>query len=219
MAKARKTKAKSGRKAKVDKAPELAIRNKTNTQSKALFLDHHLPKITRQKGVLATAQANLRNAYKAAKVDGFLKRDFEIAIKLQTETGERELKALIARDGMIAKWLGKALGKQLDLFISQNTLDPEEAAYIAGQEASRNGKPSEPPLPAGEPEFDAYVRGFTEHQESLITGMKPEPSSGVPMTRSQFRAQQAAKQAKKQADKYIDKPALFTKRNPDEAAE
>ena len=34
-----------------------------------------------------------------------------------------------------------------------------------------------------------------------------------------LREKRERKQAKKQADKYIDKPALFSKRNPDEAAE
>ena len=216
MAAKRKTKA--TKKPAKQAAPRAA--SKANTQSKALFLDHHLPKIARLRGVLATAQANLRNGYKAAKADGFMKSDFVIAFLLQKETGEKEMAARIAREATVAKWLGKPIAKQLDLFLS-NQIDPEEAAYIAGQDASKNGKPSEPPLPAGEPAFDAYVRGFNDHQESLLTGMKGETSSGVPMTRSQFRAKQAAAAAKKKAAEYVDKQeeaALFTKRTPDEAA-
>jgi hypothetical protein len=58
------------------------------------------------------------------------------------------------------------------------------------------------------------MRGFHEHQESLLTGIKPTepPTSGVPMTRSQFKAQQQAKKAA------AEKQPLFSKRDPPEAA-
>jgi hypothetical protein len=223
--KSRKTKTKSRtvRKPKIEKAPEIAVRRrrgtKVNEESKALFLDHHLPKIARLRNVAATAQANLRNGYKAAKTDGFLKRDFDVAFRLQGQLGEKEIKAEIARDMTIAKWLGYALGKQLDLFVDAVEHDVEGQAYAEGEEASRENRPAEPIYAPGTPGFEAYMQGFHDHQEGLAKGIKKaEPTSGVPMTRSQFRAQQVAA---KKAQEYVDaqQKQLFTKRTPDEAAE
>lgn len=220
---ARAKKAKAGRKPakkaaskpakKIDRAPEIAMRKrspaKVNEESKALFLDHHLPKIAKLKEQANTAQANLRNGLKTAKKDGFLARDFDIAFRLRTQIGEKEIKATIARDLTIARWLGFGLGKQLDLFLEADDHDIEMQAYSDGEEASRSGKPASPiyaPETAG---YSAYMRGYHDHQESLSKGFKKlEPDSGVAMTRSQFRAQQ---QAKAKADA-AEERSLFTKR-------
>jgi hypothetical protein len=204
-----------------DIATRMALRkrgaNRVNEESKALFLDHHLPKIARLKELANTAQANLRNGYKTAKKDGFLKRDFDIAFRLKSQTGEKAIKAEIARDMTIAKWLGYGLGKQLDLFLEADDHDIEAQAYADGEEASRTNKPAAPIYAPETPGYEAYMRGFHDHQETLVKGIKKlEPESGVAMTRSQFRAQQAA--AKKLADA-AEERSLFTKRSPEAAAE
>ena len=228
--KSKKTKAKTKtvrKPAKVDKAPEIAVRkrrgsNKVNEESKTLFLDHHLPKLARLLDVAATAQANLRNGYKTAKADGFLKRDFDVAFRLKTQLGEKEIKTQIARDMTIAKWLGYALGKQLDLFVEADDYDVEGQAYSEGEEASRDNKPATPVYAPGTPGFDAYMRGFHDHQEELSKGIKKkadDAGSGVAMTRSQFKAQQAAaKKAQEYVEAAEERGALFTKRTSDDAA-
>jgi hypothetical protein len=149
-----------------DKAQEVAVRKNgpVNEESKALFLNHHLPAIAKFKEQMERSKANLRNAYKSAKKDGFLQRDFDTAFKLRTETGEKEIKALIARDGTIAKWLGYGLGKQLDLFLE------------AGEEA----------------EMEAVIERIDEMADEIMK-LDPPPVSGVAMTRSQFKAQQRLK--------------------------
>src|SRR6516165_11962637 len=113
---------------KPEKTKEVAVRKNgpANEESKALFLNHHLPAIAKFKEQMERSKANLRNGYKSAKKDGFLQRDFDTAFKLRTETGEKEIKALIARDGTIAKWLGYGLGKQLDLFLELGEDDSAE---------------------------------------------------------------------------------------------
>lgn len=201
----------------LDIASRAALRKKSatrvNEESKALFLDHHLPKIARLRELANTAQANLRNGYKGAKKDGFLQRDFDVAFRLKTQTGEKQIKAEIARDMTIAKWLGFGLGKQLDLFLEADDHDIEAQAYADGEEASRTGKPAAPIYAPGTPGYDAYMKGFHDHQEQLSKGFKKtEPESGVHMTRSQFKAQQAA--AKKQADA-AEERSMFTKRTPE----
>jgi hypothetical protein len=208
---------------KVDKAPEIAMRKnvKVDATSKKLFLDEHLPKIARLKALLATANSNLRNALKTAKSDGFLKRDFDVAFRLQTEPGEKAIKLEIARDCTIAGWLGYSLGKQLDLFLQDDMHDTEMMAYADGEEASRIGKPAAPIYAPGTSGYDAYMQGFHDHQEELHKGFKPSvdevsSTSGVSMTRSQFRAQQT----KQAADAAEERSQLFTKKpqQPESAA-
>jgi|SRR6516164_7447195 len=177
---------------KRDKAPEIAVRKNAtvNEESKALFLDHHLPAIARFKEQMERAKANLRNGYKSAKKDGFLQRDFDTAFKLRTETGETEIRTLIARDGTIAKWLGYGLGKQLDLFLE---LGEDDSAETQDEGLSMPDR---------------------EEVEVVMEAKIDEPASGVAMTRSQFKAQQ---RLKAQADAAEDR-ALFKKRSPESAA-
>src|SRR6516162_5908353 len=161
---------------RADKAQEVAVRKDgpVNEESKALFLNHHLPAIAKFKEQMERSKANLRNGYKSAKKDGFLQRDFDTAFKLQTETGEKEIKALIARDGTIAKWLGYGLGKQLDLFLE---LGEDDSSDMQGEvEVSLR-------IPDRE-EVDAIMDAVKKVEE---------PASGVAMTRSQFKAQQRLK--------------------------
>jgi hypothetical protein len=200
----------------IDRAPEIALRRnaKVDAEAKKLFLDVHLPKIAKLKAALATAQSNVRNGYKSAKADGFLQRDFDMAFRLQAEAGEKQIKMQIARDCTIAGWLGYSLGKQLDLFMQEeDSHDVEMMAYADGEEASRTGEPASPVYAPGTPGYDAYMRGFHDHQEELTKGFKKldeeevPVSSGVSMTRSQFRAHQI----KAVADVVEERP-LFTKR-------
>jgi hypothetical protein len=208
--------------ARKDKSPEIAMRRNApvDNESKKLFLDDHLPKIARLKAMAHTAASNLRNAYKSAKKDGFLQRDFDVAFRLKTEIGEKQIKAGIARDMTIAKWLGYGLGKQLDLFVETEEHDIEATAYADGEEASRTGKPAAPiyaPETAG---YEAYMRGFHDHQEELHKGFKTteEPSSGVAMTRSQFKVHQRATNIAQAADAAEERSSLFSKRSPPETA-
>lgn len=205
---------------KADAAPQIADRKtvKVNEESKALFLDHHLPKVARLKDIAARAQSDLRNAYKTAKKDGFLQRDFDIAFRLRTQTGEKAIKAEMARDMTIAKWMGfKGWSKQLDLFMEQDTADIESQAYADGEEASRTAKPASPMYAPGTPGYDAYMHGFNDHQDKLTKGFKKkeeEPASGIAMTRSQFKAQQV----QKAADAAEHRAPLFTKREPEQTS-
>src|SRR5882672_4927354 len=102
-----------------------------NEQDRALFLNH-LPKISDLKAKLNSANANLRNAYKTAKADGFLKNDFDTAFQIQQADGEKAKKAAIARDLTIAKWLGCDLGTQLDLFVQDERVPAEDRAHEEG---------------------------------------------------------------------------------------
>src|SRR3974390_3476072 len=76
-AKAKPQKAKKTQK-KQDKTQEIAVRRgaSVNEESKAIFLDHHLPQISKLKDLAHRAQSNLRNGYRAAKKAGSLQGEF-----------------------------------------------------------------------------------------------------------------------------------------------
>lgn len=200
--------------------------NDTDEQNRALFL-HHLPKVSSLKEAVAKATASLRNAYKTAKADGFLKSDFDIAFDIQQADGEKKRKALIARNLQIAKWLGCDLGAQLDMFESATVtgVPAEDRAYEQGKTDSLLGKTANPSYDPSLPQHARYMEGYHAATEARvnagITKLHPEvqkdeadkaakkaqrkaeqdadakafdaPSSGVAMTREEYKRQQAAK--------------------------
>jgi hypothetical protein len=144
----------------------------TDAEAKALFL-RALPKIAELKAKLNTANANLRNAYKQAKADGFLKKDFDVAFEIQGAEGEKAKKAAIARELTIAKWLGCDLGAQLDLFMQDARVPAADRAFEEGQTASMQNKAAKPPYDPSTEQYRRYMAGFHEHQATLAKGIKP----------------------------------------------
>lgn len=205
------------------KAPKPGV-NDTDEQNRALFL-HHLPKVADLKDKVAKATANLRNAYKAAKADGFLKADFDTAFEIQGAEGEKKRKAAIARSLQIARWLGCDLGAQLDMFVEDPLVPAADRAYEEGKTDSMLGKSAKPGYDPSTEQHRRYMAGFHDATETRIKGgitkLHPEvqkdeadkaakkaqreteqakdaaafdaPTSGVAMTREEYKRQQAAK--------------------------
>lgn len=181
----------------------------TDLEAKALFLQA-LPKIADLKAKIASATANLRNAYKTAKADGFLKSDFDVAFQMQGAEGEKAKKAAIARELTIAKWLGCDLGSQLDLFVEPSRVPAADRAFEEGQTASMTGKPLKCDYHETTEQYRQFCAGFASHQETLQAGFKKlepkddgggyptepgypkQPSNVVAMTREQAAAQKGA---------------------------
>jgi hypothetical protein len=190
MAKVKKPKTvKTPKKTRAASAPT-RFNSPVNEEDRALFLNH-LPKIADLKAKLNTANSNLRNAYKTAKADGFLKADFETAFQIQEAEGEKAKKAAIARDLTIAKWLGCDLGTQLDLFVQDERVPLAERAYEEGKIASMQNQAAVPSYDPSTEGYREYMRGFHDHQATLASGIKPTPTSGVAMTREEYKRQQA----------------------------
>lgn len=185
----------------------------TDREAKALFL-HHLagPKgdtgLTALKAALNTANANLRNAYKQAKADGFVKADFDDAFAIQQADGEKKKKAAIARSLQIAKWLGCDLGAQFDLFVEPNRVPAADRAFAEGETTSMKGQPLKCDYHETTEQYRQFVAGFNSHQETLQKGFKKletddkdygtgvpgtpkKPSNVVAMTRAEADAQAA----------------------------
>lgn len=169
--------------------------NDTDEQNRALFL-HHLAdtknksNITLLKAALNTANANLRNAYKAAKADGFLKADFDCAFEIQQADGEKKKKAAIARNLQIARWLGCDLGAQLDMFTQDERVPAEDRAYEEGKTDSLTGKSAKPEYDPSTPQHASYMAGYHDATESRI-------KSGITKLHPEVQKDQEAKAAKK----------------------
>lgn len=139
----------------------------TDKEAKALFLQA-LPKIADLKAKLNTATANLRNAYKTAKSDGFLKSDFDEAFEIQGAEGEKKKKAAIARSLTIAKWLGCDLGSQLDLFVQDARVPAADRAYEEGQAASMKGESLKCEYHPATEQYRQFAKGYHDDQETRI---------------------------------------------------
>ena len=158
-------------KAPAKASPAVAAATKspdTDKEAKALFLQA-LPKIAELKAKLNTANANLRNSYKAAKADGFLKKDFDTAFQIQGADGEKAKKAAIARELTIAKWLGCDLGSQLDLFVEDTRVPAADRAYEEGQAASMKGETANPDYHPATEQHRQFMAGYHDDQERRLT--------------------------------------------------
>ncbi len=189
-----------------------------NADDKALFLHHlgKLPAIIKAKDDAVNA---IRTFYKSAKIDGFLKADFDAAAELQKANGEKNKKAAIARHLTIAKWLGFDLGSQLDLFVEDERVPAEDRAYTEGQDCSMEGKTPKPEYHPATAQHRSYMQGYNDDQERIAKGIQklepkegapafedtkpaptgvvpiPSPASGVAMTREDYKKAQAQAQS------------------------
>lgn len=145
-----------------------------DAEEKALFLNHHLPKIRRLRELFNTANANLRNGYKSAKSEsGFTKADFDTAFAVETAENEARERAAIARKLKIAKIMGSALGNQLDMFLEPDRTPITDRAYAEGEQASIENRPAKPSYDPSTAAFREYMEGFHDHQATLANGIKP----------------------------------------------
>lgn len=216
------------------KAPPRSGNPELDQEEKALFLQH-LPIIKRLRGLLNTANSNLRLAYKKAKAEAaFTKADFDTAIAVETAENEARERAKIARQLKIAKIMGSSLGAQLDMFLEPDRTPAADRAFEEGESDAMQNIPARPKYDPSTEQYRQYLSGFHSVSEKLVKGgigqLHPEveadvkdqeakkaeidaakardakafgdfdnqvaenvnaaPSSGVPMTRAQFKAQQ-----------------------------
>jgi hypothetical protein len=213
-------KAKPAATAKPEKA-KVIFNSEIDQEEKALFRNHHLPNVRKMRKAVSDATNDLRRAYKAAKAEGgFTKADFDTAFAVETAENEARERAKIARQLRIAKIMGSSLGAQLDMFLEPDRTPAVDIAYQEGWDASLTNKKggASPKYDPSTEQFRRYMAGFHEHQATLAKGigkLEPDPekkvaaqkaedekafdgdtpSSGVPMTRAQFKASQEALKA------------------------
>lgn len=111
----------------------------TPQQQRALFF-HHLSAVAARKEKIASATGELRAALKAAKADGFTKKDIDFALSLENDEDEKMVEQR-KREQEIAAWCGHPIGTQADLFDVDRTPIVERAA-AEGRKAGAEGQSS-----------------------------------------------------------------------------
>lgn len=142
----------------------------TEEHRRALFF-HHLGRIKRQKEVVASATADLRNIYKVAKAEGFSKKDVDFAISIEA-TDDEILIDERRRQAMIARWMQAPLGLQGDLLDAVDLSPAVDRAREAGKIAGMKGETCIAPYTDGASEqAQAWIVGWHEGQETLMSAI------------------------------------------------
>ena len=173
--------AKADKPAKEAKAPkEAKITAGSNTldpEKRALFLadkDKYAKAIERQK----KTTADVRNAAKTIKADGFTLRQVKLAIQLESPEGEAEFRSLIANDLLAAQYAGAQIGSQLQLFLEDKDRTPAvEAAYDEGVRDCIAGKKAKPDYSPESPQAQQYLTGYHDETARMVKGGITAPTS------------------------------------------
>lgn len=166
-----------------DATPEL-----TEDQSIALTFLHKKAYVA-ALAVKKKADADLKNVCKLAKSelgDGGID-DIKDMIALETEEGEKQLKAKIDRQMRGARWMGLPFGAQGSMFDQVDRTPAVEKAYANGKRDGLAGEPQHNPHDPSVPQYAEYLRGWQDGQAVLAQGIRPptpieaaaKPDAGV----------------------------------------
>jgi hypothetical protein len=207
--KANKAEARSAKAPRADtaKAPKNskekpAPRANNDDLDRALFLDY-LPKLAVAVKGVKDAKDTLAILYKQANQDGFSKKDFDEVAKLQGAEGEKIKKAAIARSLRIARWLGMALGAQLDMFEEPDRVPAADRAFEEGKTQAMQGVSLKCDYAQETEQYRRFAEGWHAGQAILSKGFKklhPEVAKD--------EAEKVAKKAQRDAEQAEDAKAF-----------
>lgn len=149
----------------------------TFAQEQSLFLDHRRT-IGAALALEEAAKKKRQDAEALARGDGFPTKLFKIARDLATTRGEARVEGDVGDRLKVARFIGHKMGAQWDLF-EQASAKPEKSvdrAYDEGRQASAENRPAQPAGSPGSPEYDAHMRGFHDHQGSMLGRGIREPN-------------------------------------------
>jgi len=146
----------------------------------ASFLQHR-GRWTSALAKLKVAEKALKEVVADAKSEGFLKLHFQVADLLAAGANkEAKVVAAVKHRLEVARWIGHAMGKridlnQLDLFGSDKPAgDPVQAAYEDGERAGLEGVTANVPGQYSAAELaQAWLSGHHKGQDTLHKGIKP----------------------------------------------
>lgn len=149
----------------------------TDDQRQALFWQH---KRFYEAALAAKkkANANLKNVAKAAKSElgDTAVADIKLAIELETEEGEANVKARMEAQARVMRWLGLPVGTQADMFPSGDLTPAVDKASADGKRAGLAGEPCACPHDSSVPQYKAWMDGWHDGQKILIeTKLRPMP--------------------------------------------
>ena len=163
----------------------------TPDQERELFLSHRTTWNAWQAKLKAVEAIGI-DVKAALKADGFTVKQMQIADDLATVKGEARVVGEVTDRLKVARWIGHAMGAQLDLFEQPDRTPIVDRAYDEGKQASMENKPRSPPHAPGTAAYDAWMNGYSDHQEELASkfkrdGESPPDSAGAPLSREEFK--------------------------------
>lgn len=191
-------------KAKAADAPSQSVAN--DDLDRGLFLEY-MGKLAFANEAVKTAKDALAVIYKQANQDGFHKKDFEVARKLQGLEGEKAKKAEIERSLKIARWLGLSLGTQLDMFAEPDRVPAVDVAFELGKTQGLAGITAKPDYSPDTEQYRRYMEGWHTGQGIRSKGFKKlHPEVQKDQVEKAAKADQRAAQQAEDA-KAFDAPA------------
>lgn len=112
----------------------------------------------------STAKKNVTAAYELAKKEGVTKKDLTLALLLDTEEGAEKVKKQLQQILDVDRWMGTALGEQLDMFPKQSA---SEKAFEDGKRSALNDEPARPPSSLGQTAAQRWMQGWNEGRATL----------------------------------------------------
>jgi len=204
---------KPGKKAATAAAAAAGERKRFNTpmdeENRKLFLNVHLPEIKKLRDRVNSAVGTLRKAYKSAKAEGsFTKADFDTALEMEDAEREARAKARIARQLVIARYMGAGLGAQLDLFMEPDRTPAVDIAFDEGKKDALENKPAKPKYDPSTEQHRNYMEGYHSVSEQRVKeGIKPTKGKMHPAV-AEDQADMASKEEKLAAQRAKDAEAF-----------
>jgi hypothetical protein len=113
------------------------------------------------------ADADFKNACKLAKSElgEHAVEEIKLAISLETDEGEAELRARMERQVRVARWMGASVGTQFDLGLgAAGEMSSTDRAFAEGKRAAAAGEKCTPPAhyAPGSPDYEFWINGHHE---------------------------------------------------------
>ncbi|WP_318911508.1 hypothetical protein [Shinella zoogloeoides] len=143
-------------------------------EQKLRLLRGHVDKITALKAKVATATADLRNAYKTAKADDIPKEDIDFAIALEKDDDDKMIQRR-RRETELARLLNHPIGTQFEMFDT----DPRplaERSFEDGKQAGLKGQDCAPDNALGDEARNKWIEGWHAGQAILAEKFQKGPS-------------------------------------------
>lgn len=154
----------------------------TSDEERSLFLRHRTSWNEYQAKLKVVEKIGI-DVKAALKADGFKVGQMVIADQLTTVKGEAKVVGEVRDRLKVARWIGHAMGNQLDLFEQPDRTPSVDRAFDLGVQDSMEGKPRKPPHSPETEQYRSYMAGFDKHQETLRGGVgrgNGEPSAEQP---------------------------------------
>lgn len=138
----------------------------TDSEERELFASHRTiwNGLTAKQKLLDEQWARAKGSLKG---DGFKVLHMQIADQLITPKGEKKVHADVKDRLWVARMIGHALGKQMDLFEAPDRTPAVDRAYDDGRTASIDNQPRKPPHDPSTEQYREWMRGYNDHQEEL----------------------------------------------------